>query len=78
MVGIGQVGVGYWGWNLLRNFNRLQNASVVGVCDRNPEVLERVRTQYPDISVSESYERLLEKPALDAVSFEYSAHAFAQ
>jgi len=33
MIKIGVVGCGYWGPNLIRNFNGLENAEVVYICD---------------------------------------------
>jgi predicted dehydrogenase len=49
MIGIGVIGYGYWGPNLVRNFNELVDARVVAVADMRPERLALVRRLYPSI-----------------------------
>jgi predicted dehydrogenase len=66
-IGIGQVGIGYWGKNLLRNFQALPDAEVVMACDQNATVLDRVGRQYPHLATTSRYEDLLESAAVDAV-----------
>ncbi|NBC16982.1 MAG: Gfo/Idh/MocA family oxidoreductase [Bacteroidetes bacterium] len=66
-IGIGQVGIGYWGKNLLRNFQALPDAEVVMACDQNADVLDRVARQYPTLATTSRYEDLLESAAVDAV-----------
>lgn len=66
-VGIAQVGVGYWGKNLLRNFSRLAGARMIGVYDHSKEVLEEVSGEYPHIPRAETYEGLLAMPGVDGV-----------
>ncbi len=41
-VHIAQVGVGYWGKNLLRNFAGLPGVEVVLACDQRADVLDRM------------------------------------
>lgn len=64
---IGQVGIGYWGKNLLRNFTALPDVDVLLACDQRPEVLDAVRRQHRGLSTTDRYEDLLEHPDLDAV-----------
>ncbi len=64
---IGQVGVGYWGKNLLRNFYSLPGVSVVGACDQRSTVRSMVAAQYPGITVTDRFQNLLDDPALDGV-----------
>lgn len=66
-IGIGQVGIGYWGKNLLRNFQALPDAEVVMACDQDADVLDRVARQYPTLATTSRYEALLESAAVDAV-----------
>ena len=42
MIGIGVVGYGYWGPNLVRNFAETPGAGLAGVCDTLPERLAHV------------------------------------
>jgi len=41
MVGVGVIGYGYWGPNIVRNFQALAGARVVAICDTNPAALRR-------------------------------------
>ena len=66
-IGLAQIGVGYWGKNLLRNFTGLDGAEVLQVCDQNPTVLESVKAQYPSISMTDKLEHVLENSEVDAV-----------
>ncbi|MBD3401668.1 gfo/Idh/MocA family oxidoreductase [candidate division GN15 bacterium] len=47
---IGVIGCGYWGPNLIRNFNALDDVSVVAVCDLSEERLGFVQRQFPFVS----------------------------
>ena len=59
MVGIGLVGAGYWGPNLIRNFAALGAVELVAIADRDPERLGRVAAQYPGVATVERIEDLL-------------------
>lgn len=37
MIGIGVIGYGYWGPNLVRNFAQVAGTRVVAVCDQRAE-----------------------------------------
>ncbi len=64
---IGQVGVGYWGKNLLRNFAALDEVEVVQVCDARAEVLDGIRQSHPGVSTTTRFEDLLENPAIEGI-----------
>ena len=59
MVKIGQVGVGYWGPNLLRNLNANNNCIVHTVVDKSPERRSFVKNLYPNINVTRNLNDLL-------------------
>ena len=67
-VRIAVVGLGYWGPNLVRNLYELPEAELVGVCDRDPERLDRIARRYPDVPRTRSYDDLLDDPAVEAVA----------
>lgn len=67
-VGIGVVGYGYWGPNLVRNFVSNPNAHLVGIADRDPAKLLASRHLYPGVAVTDRYEDLLENPAIEAIA----------
>jgi predicted dehydrogenase len=64
---IGVVGLGYWGPNLARNFDRLPGAELRWICDQSQEARERFAPSFPDARTSGDFEELLEDPELDAV-----------
>jgi predicted dehydrogenase len=64
---IGVVGLGYWGPNLARNFDRLPGAELRWICDQSQEALERWSPSFPDARVSQDLDELLGDPELDAV-----------
>lgn len=67
MTSVAIVGHGYWGPNLLRNYARLPGAEIKWVCDRRPEALETVRSNYPALPTTTEYERVLDDAGVDAV-----------
>lgn len=67
MLKVGVVGYGYWGPNLVRNFDTGKKSAVTFVCDANPKALERVRQRYANIPVTVSMADLLQSADVDAV-----------
>ena len=66
---IGQVGVGAWGQNVLRNFHLLDNAHLKICCDKNKETLKNVQELYKgQVQTTEDFTDLLKDPALDAIA----------
>jgi predicted dehydrogenase len=66
-VRVGVVGLGYWGPNLARNFDRLPGAELAYCCDLDEANLARARSSYPDAVVTDDLERLLGDETLAAV-----------
>ncbi len=66
-IGIGVVGLGYWGPNLARNLDRLPGAELRWICDGSAAARERVAPQFPRVAVSAELDELLADPELDAV-----------
>ncbi|MBS0253441.1 MAG: Gfo/Idh/MocA family oxidoreductase [Proteobacteria bacterium] len=67
MIGIGVIGYGYWGPNLVRNFAELSRAKLVGVSDLDSKRLSLVATRYPGIKTTTDYHELLRDPKIDAI-----------
>jgi predicted dehydrogenase len=65
---VGIAGCGYWGPNLIRNFNSLPNCTVKTACDLNPVRLEHMKRLYPDLKVTDSFESLVADREIDAVA----------
>lgn len=68
MIGIGVVGYGYWGPNLVRNFMEAAGSTVVMVCDLRPERLDHLRARYPSIKLTSSRREMFEDTAIQAVA----------
>jgi predicted dehydrogenase len=66
-VRVGVVGLGYWGPNLARNFDRLPGAELRWVCDADPDAREKWAPSFPDARASGDLDELLADPELDAV-----------
>jgi predicted dehydrogenase len=65
---VGVVGLGYWGPNLARNFDRLPDADLRWICDASAEARERWAPEFPNARVSGELDELLADPELDAVA----------
>lgn len=67
MVNIAQIGVGYWGPNLLRNLVANKKCKVSTVADLSPERREYVRGLYPTVKVTEDLEEVIRDLEIEAV-----------
>jgi predicted dehydrogenase len=67
MIGIGVIGYGYWGPNLVRNFSELSECRVVSVSDLRPERLAQVQARYPTIKTTNDAQELLKDSKIDAI-----------
>jgi predicted dehydrogenase len=65
---VGVVGLGYWGPNLARNFDRLPEADLAWLCDESAETLERFGRAFPSARTTGALEELLGDESLDAVA----------
>jgi predicted dehydrogenase len=61
------VGLGYWGPNLARNFDRLPDAELAWLCDASAEALERWGAAFTSARTTSSLDDLLADDTLDAV-----------
>jgi len=67
MLNVGVIGYGYWGPNLVRNFNESGVAEVVSVSDTNAERLALVAQRYPRTRTTTDHRDLLTAADIDAV-----------
>lgn len=65
---IGVIGYGYWGPNLVRNFQLAEGAVVTMVADFDEAKLQHVRAQYPAIRTVQDGMELIADPGVDAVA----------
>jgi predicted dehydrogenase len=66
-VRVGVVGLGYWGPNLARNFDRLPDADLRWICDASEDARARWKPQFPRARDTAAVDDLLNDPDLDAV-----------
>jgi predicted dehydrogenase len=66
-VRVGVVGLGYWGPNLARNFDRLPGAELRWICDADEDKRARTAPQFPSTRATGELDDLLDDPELDAV-----------
>ena len=67
IVNIAQIGVGYWGPNLLRNLVRNEHCVIKRIVDLSPDRRDYVKKTYPVINVTGKIEDILNNPDIDAV-----------
>jgi predicted dehydrogenase len=67
VITIGQVGLGHWGPNLLRNFMSLPDSRVKLCCDVDEAARVRASDTYPDVETTADYDRVLEDEETEAV-----------
>ncbi len=66
-IGVGVIGCGYWGPNLLRNLNALPDCKVHWLCDLSPQRLTHMKSLYSQLRTTNDYQRLLEDKLVQAV-----------
>lgn len=64
---IAVVGYGYWGPNLVRNFNEQHDCSVQWICDVSEERLRLASSRHSGVRVTTRYEDILGDASVDAV-----------
>jgi predicted dehydrogenase len=68
MTGIGVIGYGYWGPNLVRNFAQVEDAEVVAVCDRRLDRLDAAKKLHPSVATYVEVSDMLDDAQVDAVA----------
>lgn len=67
MVKLGIIGCGYWGPNLVRNFNNAQDAEMAYCADKDENRLSHIKSLYSKISTTKNYVEILSDKDVDAV-----------
>lgn len=74
MINIAIVGYGYWGPNLVRNFNTVDGCKVKWVADQRTERLVAISKIYPDILTTANLDDLYNDPELHAIVIATPVH----
>ena len=67
MIGVGVIGYGYWGPNLVRNLLECPGAAMRVVCDEREERLAQAERRYPGMKTTTSAAELIGDASVDAV-----------
>jgi predicted dehydrogenase len=68
MISLGVIGYGYWGPNIVRNFQSIELGCVKAVSDLNAKVLAKVTKNYPLIHTTTDFHEIIRSPEIDAVA----------
>jgi predicted dehydrogenase len=68
VIKFGVVGYGYWGPNVVRNLDRLEQAEMVAVCDQSANARKKVEKAYPDVMVTDNAVDLMSRTDIDAIA----------
>ena len=68
MTGIGVIGCGYWGPNIIRNFNETQESRVEVLCDLDSARLQSMARKYYIPATTQNYKELIANPKVNAVA----------
>lgn len=74
MINIGVIGCGYWGPNLIRNFEACPETRVLRVCDIDPEQLKKTKSQYGHIKDSRDFNEIIQDMDVEAVAIATPVH----
>jgi predicted dehydrogenase len=72
---IGVIGCGYWGPNLIRNFNSAGDSTVKIVCDKSEQRLDHIKSLYPAVQTTTDAEAVFNDPGIDAVAIATPVHS---
>ena len=67
MINLGIIGFGYWGPNLVRNFNSTSGCKVVSICDLAEENLIKAKQSYSSVYVTTNYQEVVRSSEVHAV-----------
>jgi predicted dehydrogenase len=68
MIKFGVIGYGYWGPNVVRNLESLEDSEVVAVCDKSATARKRAQQAYPRVTVTADSAELVQSAEIDAIA----------
>jgi predicted dehydrogenase len=68
LVKFGVIGYGYWGPNVVRNLDQLDQVDVLQVCDLSASARQRAQKAFPELEVTADPSALLSSPDIDAIA----------
>ncbi|MDD5433934.1 MAG: Gfo/Idh/MocA family oxidoreductase, partial [Nitrospira sp.] len=64
MLNVGVIGYGYWGPNIVRNFNGIEGSRVQLICDGNPNAITRAKKAHPHIDTTGNWQDVISSPEI--------------
>jgi len=68
MIRVGVIGYGYWGPNIVRNFQKVEGARVELICDRSADMLKRAQQNHPEVRGTNDASEILNSSQIDVVA----------
>ncbi|MBN2357341.1 Gfo/Idh/MocA family oxidoreductase [candidate division KSB1 bacterium] len=68
MINVGVIGVGYWGPNIIRNFDAYKETQMVACADLKQERLDFIRRKHPALRTDTDYHKVIDDPKIDAIA----------
>jgi predicted dehydrogenase len=68
MINVGVIGYGYWGPNIVRNFNSTDGAKILSVCDPSDDARKRAKKMNPHVEVISDYREIVKSPEIELVA----------
>lgn len=62
------VGYGYWGPNIVRNFNAIDGIKSILVCDTRSDACNSAQRTFPNVQTTTDVNRIISSPDIDAVA----------
>lgn len=69
---LGLIGGGYWGKNLIREFNKIGFLDTI--CEINPVLISQYQTDYPNLHITDNYQEMLDRVDAVCVSLPAEMH----
>lgn len=67
MINVAVIGYGYWGPNLVRNFQEVENCKMALCCDSDSGRLAQVKAKHSSVETTKDYASVLKNPDIHAV-----------
>ncbi|MEW5691884.1 MAG: Gfo/Idh/MocA family oxidoreductase [Candidatus Hydrogenedentota bacterium] len=68
MIKVGVIGYGYWGPNIARNFNIIESAKLIAICDSDKKARERARKMYPYVNIVANSDDIIKSKDIDVIA----------
>ena len=68
MINVSIIGYGYWGPNLVRNFNQIESCSVKTVCDLDDKKLQKMKANYHSVKATKDCQEIFKDKEIQAVA----------